>query len=136
MSKTFVDTNILVYTLDKRDSAKRTRCREALRNLVAQNEAVISTQILQEFYVTATQKLSVKPAAAKSIIHTFTNMEVVTITTGLIKEAIDTSVQHRISFWDALVVVAAESARCEFLLSEDLNSGQIMRNVRIVNPLR
>jgi predicted nucleic acid-binding protein len=98
-------------------------------------EAVISTQVLQEFYVVATSKLHLDPIVSKSIMHTFENMEVVTIGKDLINEAIDAGLQYRLSFWDALILVAAESAKCEVLYSEDRNDGQIMRNVRAVNPL-
>ena len=68
-------------------------------------------------------------------MHTFENMEVVTIGKDLINEAIDISLQFKVSFWDALILVAAESAKCEIVYSEDVNEGQIMRNVKIVNPL-
>jgi predicted nucleic acid-binding protein len=63
-------------------------------------------------------------------------MEVVTVGSDLIKEAIDTSIQNGISFWDALIVVAAEAARCRYLHTEDLNDGQVIRGVRIQKPFR
>ena len=69
-------------------------------------------------------------------MHTFENMEIVTIGKELINEAIDASVQYKLSFWDALILVAAESAKCEILYSEDFNDSQIMRNVKVQNPLR
>jgi predicted nucleic acid-binding protein len=62
-------------------------------------------------------------------------MEVVQVGPDLINEAIDTSIQYKISFWDSLVIVSAESAKCQLLLTEDLNDGQIIRNVKIQNPL-
>lgn len=136
MSKAFIDTNILVYTLDQHDRKKRTLGRRALKRLEEDTEGVISTQVLQEFYVVAVKKLSTDPLVAKDILRTFeSNMEVVTITPLLIKEAIDCQILNRISFWDALIVVAAESAKCETVWSEDLNHGQIIRGVRIENPL-
>ena len=105
--------------------------------MVSKNETpVISTQILQELYVTATTKLRVEPFLAKSIIHAYENMEIVNIDANLIREAIDTSILNKISFWDSLVIVAAESARCEALYTEDLNPGQIIRSVRIENPFQ
>ena len=58
------------------------------------------------------------------------------ITPALIKEAIDCSIINRLSFWDALIIAAAESAKCERLWTEDLNHGQIVRGVRIENPLK
>lgn len=135
MAKAFLDTNILIYQLDSRDPTKQKRCREIVRTVVSNHEAVISTQILQEFYVACTMKLKIKPILVKGIMHGFENMEVVTIGIDLINNAIDASIQYQISFWDSLVVVSAESAKCQYLLTEDLNEGQIIRNVRIRNPL-
>ena len=136
MAKSFLDTNILIYQLDSRDPIKQKRCREIVRTVVSNHEAVISTQILQEFYVACTMKLKIKPILVKGIMHGFENMEVVTIGIDLINNAIDASIQYQISFWDSLVVVSAESAKCQHLLTEDLNEGQIIRNVRIRNPLK
>ncbi len=134
MAKVFFDTNILVYQLDKRDAKKQQICRDLVREYASEGGAVISTQVLQEFYVAATGKLRIDPVLAKSIVRTFENMEVVTVGPDLIHEAIDTSVQHRLSFWDALVIVCAQSANCERLYSADLNAGQKVRNVRITTP--
>lgn len=134
MPKGFLDTSVLVYQMDKRDLKKRERCREIVRALVSGNDAVVSTQVLQEFYVVCTTRLKLKPVFVKGLVHGFENMEVVTVSTDLIKEAIDTSVQNDLSFWDALIVVAAEAARCRYLYTEDLNDGQVIRNVRIRNP--
>jgi predicted nucleic acid-binding protein len=136
LNKSFLDTNILIYQMDNREVAKQKKCRELVRALVLRHEAVISTQILQEFYVACTAKLKVKPILVKGMIHGFQNMEVVTVGADLINEAIDTSIQYQISFWDSLVVVSAESAKCQCLITEDLNEGQIIRNVKIQNPMK
>lgn len=135
MSKIFVDTNILVYSLDKHDTRRRQKARSLLRTLQSEHQGVVSTQVLQEFYVAATAKLNVDPLVAKSIVHSLENFEVVAVQPSLIHEAIDCSVLNRVSFWDALIVVSAESARCTVLWTEDLNDGQIMRGVNIENPL-
>jgi predicted nucleic acid-binding protein len=134
VSKIFLDTNILLYTLDENDKDKQKYARKIVQNVTKQNTSVISTQILQEFYVASTSKLGVEPLLAKSIVHSFENMEVVLIDPYLIREAIDASILNQISFWDSLVVVAAESAKCETLYTEDLNAGQIIRGVKIENP--
>ena len=134
MSKIFLDTNILLYTLDTNDKDKQKNARKIVKNATEQNTPVISTQILQEFYVASTSKLGVEPLLAKSIVRSFEHMEVVCIDPYLIREAIDTSILNQISFWDSLVVVAAESAKCETLYTEDLNAGQIIRGVKIENP--
>ena len=136
MPKSFLDTNILIYQMDSRDVVKQKKCRELVRALVLRHEAVISTQILQEFYVACTAKLKVKPILVKGMIHGFQNMEVVIVGSDLINEAIDTSIQYQISFWDSLVVVSAESAKCQYLVTEDLNEGQVIRNVKIQNPMK
>jgi predicted nucleic acid-binding protein len=90
--------------------------------------------VLQEFFVVATKKLGVDPLDAKGILESFENFEVVQITPHLIRSAIDTSVLNRLSFWDALIVAAAESAACELLVTEDLSDGQVIRGVRVTNP--
>lgn len=136
MSKVFLDTNILVYSLDQTDPEKRRRCRELMRGLTAENLGVVSTQVLQEFYVASTSKLGADPLIIKEILRSLERFETVIITPVLIKEAIDCSITNRLSFWDALIVVAAESAKCKLLWTEDLNHGQIIRSVRIENPLK
>jgi predicted nucleic acid-binding protein len=125
-----------VYQLDKRDPSKRDACRGLVRDVVTRGEAVISTQVLQEFYMVCTTRLKMKPLVVKGLIHNFENMEMVALGADLINEAIDTSLQNDISFWDALIVVAAEAARCKYLYTEDLNDGQVIRNVRVQNPIR
>ena len=136
MPKSFLDTNILIYQMDSRDVVKQKKCRELVKALVLRLEAVISTQILQEFYVACTTKLKIKPILVKGMMHGFENMEVVTVGPDLINEAVDTSIQYHISFWDSLVIVSAESAKCQNLVTEDLNEGQVIRNVRIQNPMK
>jgi len=105
-----------------------------LRWVAERGETVISTQVLQEFYVASTTKLGVKPLVAKSLLRSFENMETVQIDPGMIREAVDISILHRLSFWDSLILAAAESARCEILYTEDLNADQIIRGVLIENP--
>jgi predicted nucleic acid-binding protein len=132
MSKVFLDTNLLVYAMDADAGGKREAARRLLRG--AAGLGVVSTQVLQEFYVVATRKLGVEPALAKSVVHALRRFETVTVTADLIEQAADCSVVHQLSFWDALIVVAAESARCSELWTEDLNPGQILRGVQVVNP--
>ena len=132
--KIFIDTNVLVHALDTADGKKQKRARHLLREAVESNCGVLSTQVLQEFYVVTTKKIGLEPLAAKEIIHHFQNFETVVITTPLIAEAIDCSILNRISFWDSLIVVAAESARCQAIWSEDLSNGQTIRGVQIKNP--
>ncbi len=135
MSKIFIDTNILIYSLDKYEPARRDICRERLRFIKEHGIPVISTQILQEFYVVSRKKLKLDHLVAKRIMQSFENYEVVMIDPPLIREAADCCALHQISFWDALIVTSAEKAGCEKLWTEDLNAGQTIRGMRIENPL-
>jgi predicted nucleic acid-binding protein len=136
MNKVFVDTNILVYTMDQGEPRKRDLCRELLKRRMVEDRLVISTQVMQEFFVAATRKLGADPSLVKDVLHRFERFEVVQITPARIEQAIDCSILHRISFWDALIVTAAEEARCVKVLSEDLGDGRMIRGVTIENPLR
>lgn len=134
MSKIFIDTNILVYSLDKHDPEKQRKARECLRKAALDYSGVISTQVLQEFYVTATRKLGIEPLLAKEIVNSFCNFETVLLTTEMLKDAIDCSILQKISFWDSLIIIASEKSLCEIVWTEDLNHGQVIKGVKMVNP--
>jgi predicted nucleic acid-binding protein len=136
VSKIFIDTNILIYSLDKFNINKNQKSRQIIQTVVQKETAVISTQVLQELYAVGTTKLNIDPILMKNILSTFENLEIVIVDVDLIKEAIDTSVLNRFSFWDALIVAAAERAKCEYVYTEDLNSDQIIRGVKVKNPYR
>jgi predicted nucleic acid-binding protein len=132
--KAFLDTNVLVQALDKGDKLKQKKARQLLNDAARSNLGVISTQVLQEFFVAATKKLGLDSLVAKELVHQFSHFETILVTPHLISEAIDCSIINKLSFWDALIVVTAESARCSRLWSEGLNDGQIIRGVEIKNP--
>jgi predicted nucleic acid-binding protein len=135
MSKGFLDTNVLVYALDRHDRTRRKRSQQLVSDLRRAGGGVTSTQVLQEFFVVATRKLSIDPLEVKPLLQWFEkHFELVVITAPLIREAIDCSVLSKLSFWDALIVIAAESARSATLYTEDLNDGQVIRGVRVSNP--
>ncbi len=134
MSKIFIDTNLFVYTLDKKDEVKQQQARKILKRVMNSHQPVISTQVIKEFYVAATSKLKADPIIIKNIIHNFHNMEIVNNDLELIEQAIDISIISQVSFWDSLIIAAAEKANCKFVFSEDLNSGQTYRGVMILNP--
>lgn len=132
--KYFVDTNLLVYSLDEYDLEKQHQARALLRAANRNRQLVLSTQVFQEFYVAATRKLGVDPLVAKQLLLGFSHCEIMTVTLDLIKEAIDCSVTYTLSFWDALIIVAADYAHCSELWSEDLNDGQLIRGITVRNP--
>lgn len=133
-AKIFFDTNVLAYAQDHDAGEKRQRSRQLIADVVASGAGVVSTQVLQEFYVTATRKMGVAPLAAKRVMQSFTIFEVVQVSPALIEKAIDRSVLSQLSFWDALIVTASASSGCTTIYSEDLNAGQMIDGVRIVNP--
>ncbi len=133
--KTFLDTNILVYAVDQDAVARREASRKVIASVVADGSGVISTQVMQEFYVAATRKLGMPPLAAKTVLNTFAVFEIVQVSPELIQGAIDCSVLNTLSFWDALIVAAAASAGCARVYTEDLNAGQIVLGMAIENPL-
>ena len=132
--KVFLDTNVLVYAQDQDAPKKRKRSRELIADVVASSVGVISTQVLQEFYVTATRTMGVAPLAAKTVVQSFKIFEVVQISPDLIEPAIDPSLLSQLSFWDALIVTASVASECTTIYSEDLNAGRVIDGVRIVNP--
>ena len=136
VSKIFLDTNILVYTVDRNDKKKLSQSRKILENAIAKDKPVISTQVLQEFYSATTTKLKLDKIIAKNIIHNFRNMEIVQVDLGIIEQGIDISLLFQISFWDSLIIAAAEHANCEMIYTEDLNDTQTIRGIKIVNPFK
>ena len=134
VSKIFIDTNLFVYSIDQGEPEKKEKARAILNKIIDSHQPVISTQVIKEFYVVATTKLKAQQLIVKSIIHNFRNMEVVNNDLDLIEQAIDISVISQISFWDSLIIAAAEKANCEFVFSEDLNAGQTYRGVMVIDP--
>ncbi len=134
VAKIFLDTNILVYTVDRNDKKKLSKARKILENLTKSDIPVISTQVLQEFYSATTKKLKLDKIIAKNIIHNFRNIEIVNVDLGVIEQGIDISILSQISFWDGLVIASAEQANCSLIYSEDLNNNQTIRGIKIINP--
>jgi predicted nucleic acid-binding protein len=132
----FLDTNVLIYADDLDAGAKRERARGILRQALTTGEGVLSTQVLQEFFVISTTKLGVEPRVARRKVELLAKMDVVRIELDTIFSAIDLHRLHSLSFWDALILKAASTAGCGILWTEDLQHGQVIDGVRIENPFR
>jgi predicted nucleic acid-binding protein len=134
--RTFLDSNVLVYSVDE-SPAEKLKHERAIELLSSQPEnLVVSTQVLQEFYVVTTRKLKTRLSeerAAKAV-RGIAKLDVVGVDAPLVLAAVDTSRTVQISLWDALIIEAASRAGCERVLSEDLNATQVIRGVRIENP--
>jgi predicted nucleic acid-binding protein len=132
----FVDTNVLIYAEDRDAKRKHEIARDLVVELWNERNGVVSVQVLQEFYVNVTRKLK-KPLTvprALEIVEEYSTWTVIENTARLLVRAIDLQQKHRLSFWDSMIVQAAIDAGCETLLTEDLNAGQRIESVTIVNP--
>lgn len=135
-AEVFLDTNIVVYAVDlAHESAKK---REVARRVLRAGNFVISTQVAQEFFVTATRKLE-KPlsiAVAARWVEQLCRVGCLGVDASLVKLAIAHSQKSKLSYWDAAIIAAAEMAGARRVLSEDLNSGQRYGLVTVENPFR
>lgn len=132
--KIFIDSNIFLYTLDCNDKKKQNRAREFILSTSGISRIVISTQVLNEVFAVATRKLKIEPLVVKSYLKSLNKLETIIIDPQIIGAAIDYSIIEQISYWDALMVAAAETANCSQLITEDLSSGQKIKGVQIKNP--
>jgi predicted nucleic acid-binding protein len=132
--RVFIDTNVLVYADDLDAGAKTPRARAILGELFREQNGVISTQVLQEFFVVTTRKLGVEAAVARRKVELLATLEVVSVQVPHILQAVDLHRLHSVSFWDALILACAAAAGCTRLWSEDLQDGATIAGVTIENP--
>ncbi len=134
--RTFVDTNILIYAHDVDAQAKHEIAKGILGELWGQRTGVLSLQVLQEFYVNVTQKIKapLNQNAAREVIRTYTPWVRSWITPATVVRASEIGEIWKVSFWDAMILAAAEQNEAAQLFSEDLNHGEVIAGVRVVNP--
>jgi predicted nucleic acid-binding protein len=133
--KAFVDSNVLIYAHDVDAGRKRDVAKELLRDLWLARAGVLSTQVLHEFYVNVTHKIRtpLAKAEARHVVRTYMPWCLEPETSD-VDDAFRIEDEAGISFWDALIIAAAARGGATRVLSEDLNSGQIISGVRMVNP--
>ena len=135
--KAFVDTNILVYAHDLVSGIKNERARALVEKLWSSGGGILSTQVLQELCINLRRKAG-RPLTAeqlRTLIEDYSGWEIVVNTQNSVVEALMIETRYQISFWDALIINAAESSGAAILYSEDLSDGQTYGSVRVVNPL-
>jgi predicted nucleic acid-binding protein len=134
--KFFFDTNVLAYLFDTDSPDKRKKARALFEKHAGAGDILLSTQVLQEFYVAVTRKLArpLDAAAATETVSSFAELPLVQIDSELILSAIHRSRNNQLSFWDALIVQAAIEGHASTLYSEDMQHGQMIENLRVVNP--
>lgn len=134
--KAFFDTNILLYMYSAADPRKQARARQAFEECCDYNQIVLSTQVIQEFYAAGLRKLAIPREVLQALTVAFLDLSPVQIGPSHIREALWGEGHYQISFWDALILAAAESAGAAVLYTEDLNDGQQYGSLLVENPFR
>lgn len=136
--KYFVDTNILLYAHDHSAGLKHERARHLIERLWISGQGVLSTQVLQELCLNLRRKLArpLPVEEVRQLIHDYLTWEIVVNSPASVLQALEIEVRYKTSFWDALVLQAAESSGAEVLYSEDLASGQKYGPVHVINPFK
>jgi predicted nucleic acid-binding protein len=134
--KIFLDTNILIYAHDLDAGAKHDKALSMVKNIWEAETGVISTQVMQEFYVNVTRKISnpISPVQARGIILNYFSWQVELVEPHTILAASEIEEKYVLSFWDALIIATASQSEASKILTEDLNHGQIIEGVSIENP--
>ena len=130
----FLDSNILVYAVDPRDARKHDLAAQIVDTAIDSACARISAQVLFEFSNICLKKLQMQPDAVLKLLDSLSYIETVDQTPDLVTRSVEIRALYGISLQDAMIVAAAEKARCNELLSEDLNDGQLYAGVRVRNP--
>ena len=133
-STTFFDTNILIYMYDRRDDSKRRKAAEAFRAALESRTLVISTQVLQEFYVSVTRKVGLPAAEARALLSDLCQLPLLIVAASDILRAVQLEAKFKVSYWDALILSAAEAAGATVLYTEDFAHGRTYGQVRAMNP--
>ena len=135
-NRDFFDANILVYAYDPRDLVKQAVAQRLLADAIANDTGALSAQVLGEFFTVSTRRV-VPPLSmgeAAQVIERVSVLPVVALDLPLVRRAVETCGRYQISYWDGLIVAAAERADCTRIVTEDLNAGQEYNGVVVVNP--
>jgi predicted nucleic acid-binding protein len=133
--RTFIDTNVLVYVEARDLPTKQQAAIRALKLLYEAGTGVLSTQVLQEYCNVALKKLNLSPDHVREQLALFEQFEVVQVTPTIIRLGVDLHQVRKLSFYDAIIVASAQVSGCTRLFSEDMNWGEQIGGLKIVNPL-
>jgi predicted nucleic acid-binding protein len=134
MKKSFIDSNIIVYANDARDKVKQAIALNVITEHMKSGTGVISTQVLQEYAHVALNKLHQRQDVILRQLVLLEEMTVIQQSPALIRRAVEIKAAYQISFWDACIIAAAEYAKCNVILSEDMNAGQFYSGIVMQNP--
>lgn len=132
--RSFIDTNVLVYTQASDVPGKQRAALDLLKELYEQGLGVLSTQVLQEYCNVALKKLKLSERDVRLQLDLYEQFEVVQVTPTIIRAALDLHQTRSVSFFDAMVLASAHTSGCNVLWTEDMNSGEVVHGVLISNP--
>lgn len=134
--KVFLDTNILIYAHDIDAGKKHDVALSILKTIWEEETGIISTQVIQEFYVNVTRKIPnpITPVQARGIILNYFSWQVEPVEPHTILSASEIEEKHILSFWDSLIIATASQSEADKILTEDLNHGHTIEGVLIENP--
>jgi predicted nucleic acid-binding protein len=132
--RAFIDTNVLAYAEASDLPVKQRAALDLLRQLYEQASGVLSTQVLQEYCNVALKKLRMPAQQLRARLDLYEQFEIVQVTPVIVRAGLDLHQTRSLGFYDALIVASAQTAGCNVLFSEDLNTGEKMGPVRVVNP--
>jgi len=135
-TRSFIDTNVLVYAEASDEPDKQRIALDVLKQLFETTSGVLSTQVLQEYCNVAIKKLKLPPAHIRAQLDLYEQFEVVLVTPAIIRAGLDLHQTRSVSFYDAIVLASAQTAGCSVLLSEDMNAGEQVGGVRVVDPFK
>ena len=137
-AKVFVDTNILVYSRDASEPKKQAQAMAWMAHLWTAGAGCLSFQVLQEFYVTVTAKLTpgLNAESARGDVRSLLAWRPIPVDARVLEGAWLLQERFKLSWWDALIVSAAQVGGCRFLLSEDFQESQTFGRVQVINPFR
>ena len=134
-AKAFFDTNVLLY-IHGPDARKRARAKALYQEYALSGRMLVSTQVVQEFFAAGSRKMGIPRVELREAVGTLLEGPLVIVGPAHIRAAMDNEQRHGISFWDGLIVAAAEDGKAEVLYTEDLNDGQQYGTVLVRNPFR
>ena len=136
--RVFVDTNVLVYSRDASEPPKQTQAMAWMTRLWSEQTGRLSFQVLNEFYVTVTNKLQpgLDPQSAREDVRILLAWRTIPVDARVVEGAWRIQDRYKVSWWDALIVSAAQVGDCRYLLTEDLQENRKMGHVEVINPFR
>lgn len=134
MRRYFIDSNVLIYANDRNAGEKQNRAIEVVQKCMRGKSGVLSIQVLQEYANIALLKLMQDDAVVLRQLKLLEAFNVIAPSPAMVRRGVEIRNLYRISFWDANIVAAAETAECDYILSEDLNTGQYYAGVKVMDP--